>query len=60
MSNPNDKSPKTNTGHVIPSSSAPPDLPAPTPGAGVDEANGPVSKKGRATALTNEAPPTKP
>lgn len=54
------KSPKTNTGHVPSSSSAPPDLPAPTPGAGVDEADGIPSGRGRATALTDEVPTRKP
>lgn len=54
------KSPNTNTTHVKTSSSAPPDLGQPTPGADADSTNGIPSGRGRATGLTDEVIPPKP
>ena len=50
----------TNTTHVQNSSSAPPDLRQPTPGAAADSSEGIPSGRGRATALTDEVIPPKP
>lgn len=45
-----------NPANVKPSSSAPPDQAGPIPGADIDSKYGVQSKKGRATALTEEVP----